>query len=91
MSAIESSVEIITNPENKDPNKLLENLEKQRQQFITAALNPTYAGPIFLLYALRGKLSTLERVLLGAMGVATILYAFRHHQYVKQVRESIDL
>lgn len=91
MSAITSSIDIVTNPQNKDPEKLIENLENQRKQFLQAVLNPTYAGPIFLLYAIRGRLTKLERILLGAIGVATILYTFRHHQYIKQIKERIDL
>lgn len=89
MSAIESSLQLITNPENKDVSSLIENLEMQRKKVLEAVLDPTYAGPIFLLYALKGKLGMIERVLLGSIGAATILYAFRNHQMIKAIREQV--
>jgi hypothetical protein len=91
MSAVEATVDLVLNPENENAEKLIENLELQRKKVLSAALDPTYAGPIFLLYALKGKLGMLERSLLGAMGVATIIYAFRNNAEIKKLKDSFNV
>lgn len=57
---------------------VLEALEKFKKSQLIRMLDMTVIGPVMIWYAYKGKLSMMERTLLGVIGASTILYNYRN-------------
>jgi len=61
-------------------------LAKQRETYGKKLLNPYIFGVVALLYAYRGKLSKVERFILGAAGIVTV---YQNYKTIKSNQENL--
>jgi hypothetical protein len=68
-----------------DSETILNAMEKFSKSQLVRFLDIAFIGPALIFWAYRGKLSTIERTLMGLIGAGTVVYNYRNYVKNKEI------